>query len=85
MLEKLTREEFEPLIGQKFSVTAPEGGVTAYSYDALGRRITENPGTVRSGAVAVASEIHGEKGQGPGLEQHNWAFKKEDPFPKWEV
>jgi len=37
------------------------------------------------GAVAVASEIHGEKGECPGLEQHNWAFKKEDPFPKWEV
>jgi len=40
---------------------------------------------VSSGAVAVASEIHGEKWQGLGLEQHNWAFKKEDPFRKWEV
>jgi len=49
--------------------------------------ITERRATlqVQKGAVAVASEIHGEKGQGPGLEQHNWAFKKEDPFPKWEV
>ena len=40
---------------------------------------------VCKGAVAVASEIHGEKWQGLGLEQHNWAFKKEDPFRKWEV
>ena len=40
---------------------------------------------VLRGAVAVASEIHRQKRECLGLEQHNWAFKKEDPFHKWEV
>ena len=31
MLDKLTREQFEPLVGQRFSVTVPEGGTIEFA------------------------------------------------------